>query len=59
MQKRGTLSFAGGWWEGGCVCVRREACVLDNYRALLSKNKNRAKGFYQPGPGEGCILPGM
>lgn len=24
------------------------ACVMDNYRALLSKNKNRAKGFYQP-----------
>lgn len=46
MQKRGTLSSSGGWRKGGGRW--REACVMDNYRALLSKNKNRAKGFYQP-----------
>lgn len=47
MQKRGTLSSAGGCRKEWGVRWR-EACVMDNYRALLSKNKNRAKGFYQP-----------
>lgn len=28
MQKRGTLSFAGGWWEGGGVCVCGEKHVF-------------------------------
>lgn len=52
MQKRGTLSSAGGWRKGG----------KHVFRTITGRSPPKIKteeGFYRSGPGEGYILPGM
>lgn len=55
MQKRGTLSFVGDWRKGG---VRGEKHVFTITGRSSPKIKTE-RSFYHPGPGKGCILPGM
>lgn len=57
MQKRGTLSSAAGWRRKGGVREKHVSRTITG--RSFPKIKTRAKSFYHPGPGEGCILPGM
>lgn len=63
MQKKGGDSLLGRWLEeegGGGWRGVREKHVFWTITGLCSpKIKTEQKSLYQPGPGEGCILPGM